>query len=69
MSHHPLDVIAHKVFERARIEKREGELFECLLEGGGATVDFQTGQLVLVSATQLSRLSDALVAQGDAEET
>ncbi len=54
---HPLDDIARAIYRRAIYEDRCGELFECLLSEGSATIDGKTGQLVLLSGDQVGGLA------------
>lgn len=50
-----LDMMARLIFEAALAGDRCGELLECLLEGGSATVD-PDGQLILVDADTLRKM-------------
>jgi hypothetical protein len=50
------EAIARRIFLAAIAEHRCGELLDALLEGGSATVDAITGQLVIVTDEQLSTI-------------
>lgn len=52
-----INALARQLFATAINEDRCGELLMCLFEGGSATVDHKTGQLVLATAEQLEQLS------------
>lgn len=45
---------ARAIFIEAIRTNRAAELFECLLGGGSATIDFNDGQLVMVSAAEMA---------------
>jgi hypothetical protein len=44
------------LFQTAINESRCTELWECLTEGGSATIDAITGKLVMVTGDQLSQM-------------
>lgn len=47
---------ARIIFQTAIDEQRASDLLHCLFEGGTATVDVETGKLVLMSANMLQAL-------------
>lgn len=51
------ELIAQRIFEAAISEKRCWELFSCLIDGGSATVDAETGKLMLITGEQLEELT------------
>jgi hypothetical protein len=51
-----LDSMATKLFTAALAENRCGELYQCLIEGGAATVDASTGKLVMITKNELQSL-------------
>lgn len=48
--------MARALFLNACATNQEGELFMCLIEGGSATIDAVTGEIVMVTAEQLDQL-------------
>lgn len=48
---------AAAIFLAAIDERRASELLECLWAGGSATVDWQSGKLVLVDTDTLAQLA------------
>ena len=55
--------MAHNIFQTAINERRCGELLDCLFDGGTATVDARTRQLVIIPASAMAALN------GDQAET
>lgn len=52
------ELVARRILGAAIAEDRCAELLNCLFDGGSATVDAATGNLVLVTADQLAALVD-----------
>lgn len=52
-----LDPQARRVFYQALIENRAGEVLDCLINGGSATVDPE-GKLILFPAEFMAQLWD-----------
>ena len=52
------NLMAKHILRAAISEGREGELMECLFDGGTATVDAQTRKLVLIPASAMAHLCD-----------
>lgn len=48
--------VATAIFQAAINEGRASDLLHCLFDGGSATVDVQSGKLVLMSANMLQAL-------------
>lgn len=57
---HDLDALATNLFTIALRSGRAGELLACLFDGGDATVDAKTGELVMVDGGQLQAMWDEL---------
>lgn len=55
---HPMDTTARRIFQAAMDEDKCGELMNCLLSNGAATVDAKTKKLVLISEEQVESLLD-----------
>lgn len=53
------EVAAAAILRTALAEERAGELMDCLFDGGSATVDAVTGELVLVGPEQLAAMAPA----------
>ena len=47
---------ARAVFERAIQQQRAAELFETLMDGGSATIDYVTGELTIVTGPELAQM-------------
>lgn len=55
------DQLARGLFGAAKREDREGELLQCLFDGGSATIDAKTGKLVMANRDQLAQMWVKLV--------
>ena len=56
-----LNKMARLIFQAAIDEDKCGELFECLIEGGSATVDVRTRKLVLFTKEQLDSVLTTVI--------
>lgn len=53
-----LERMVRAVFAAAIIEGREVELWNCITDGGSATIDFQTHKLVLFSGDVIRQMAE-----------
>jgi len=53
-----MDRLARRLFMTAIRDGQEGELLQCLFDGGSATIDARTGKLVMVTEDLLKQFHD-----------
>jgi hypothetical protein len=56
MSYKISEGVAATILNAAVNEGKASDLFHCLIEGGSATVDVETGKLIMVSGNMLQAL-------------
>ncbi len=56
MTYRVSETVAKTILQTAVDEERASDLLHCLFEGGTATVDVETGRLVLITANMLQAL-------------
>lgn len=56
MSYKISEAVAAAILNTAVKEGKASDLFHCLIEGGSATVDVETGKLIMVSGPMLQAL-------------
>ena len=60
MAEHPMERLAVNLFQTAINRGQAGELLECLFDGGSATIDPVTGEIVMVTEDLLNQMMGGL---------